>query len=53
MSHNTDVVRHGPYDTAVLKVKDNDEKNSTGTVTMVKLDGAWKLKKESWKTRSE
>ena len=40
-------------DSATLDVKDNAEKNSVGTVSMVKLDGKWVLKKESWKTTSE
>lgn len=40
-------------DNATLDVKNNDEKNSNGTVTLVKMDGAWKLKKESWKSTSE
>lgn len=40
-------------DSATLDVVNPDEKNSTGTVSMVKLDGVWKLKKESWKTTSE
>lgn len=40
-------------DSATLDVKNPAEKNSTGTVSMVKLNGAWLLKKESWKTTSD
>jgi hypothetical protein len=38
---------------ATLDVLNKDEKNSLGTITMVKMNGAWMLKKESWKTTSE
>lgn len=40
-------------DSATLDVLNPDEKNSKGTVSMVKLNGGWKLQKESWKTTSE
>lgn len=41
-------------DTATLNVSSKDGKeNQTGTVTMVKLGGKWKLDKESWKSVSE
>ncbi|HEY3056248.1 MAG TPA: hypothetical protein VGK31_09995 [Thermoanaerobaculia bacterium] len=40
-------------DTATLLVKNLDEKNSTGTVTMRREGGQWKLAKEAWKTTSE
>jgi hypothetical protein len=40
-------------DTATLTVtSDEGTEHSTGTVTMVKQKGAWRLDKESWKTRS-
>ncbi len=40
-------------DTATLLVKDLDEKNSNGTITMQREGGQWKLSRESWKTKSE
>jgi hypothetical protein len=39
--------------TATLDVKDNDDKNSLGTVTMVKMGNVWVLKQESWKSTTE
>ena len=39
--------------TATLLVDNLDEKNSAGTITMTKEDGAWKLQKESWKTTAD
>ncbi|HSP13433.1 MAG TPA: hypothetical protein VLV78_01625 [Thermoanaerobaculia bacterium] len=40
-------------DTATLLVDNLDEKNATGTITLVRESGQWKLQKEDWKTRSE
>ena len=40
-------------DNATLLVTSLDEKNTTGTVTMRKEGGAWKVGKESWKTSSD
>jgi hypothetical protein len=37
-------------DSATLDVLNPEEKNSKGTISMVKLKGAWLLKKESWRT---
>lgn len=37
-------------DTATLRVTNLDEKNATGTITMKRESGQWKLQKESWKT---
>jgi hypothetical protein len=39
-------------DTATLLVENLDEKSSTGTVTMHREGGQWKLLKEAWMTRS-
>ena len=39
-------------DNATLLVTSLDEKNTTGTVTMKKEGGQWKVGKESWKTTS-
>lgn len=40
-------------DNATLLVTSLDEKNTTGTVTLHRESGQWKLVKESWKSRSE
>jgi hypothetical protein len=40
-------------DKATLLVTSLDEKNTTGTVTMVRENGQWKLSKEDWKTKAE
>ncbi len=40
-------------DTATLLVDNLDEKSSSGTVTLVRESGQWKLMKEEWKSRAE
>jgi hypothetical protein len=39
-------------DSATLLVQSLDEKNTTGTITMKKDGGQWKMAKESWKSTS-
>jgi hypothetical protein len=43
----------GPSGGATLSVEgiDSDKKKSTGTVTLIKEGGAWKIQKESWTTK--
>ena len=40
-------------DTATLAVASLDEKNTTGTITMRRESGQWKLAKEDWKTNAD
>jgi hypothetical protein len=40
-------------DTATLLVDSLDEKNTSGTVTLQREGGQWKLAKEDWKTKSD
>src|SRR5262245_17915484 len=44
----------GAGGTTVLSVEgvDSDKKKSTGTVTLIKEGGAWKIQKESWTTKA-
>ena len=42
----------GDVATLLVSAKDGKE-TSTGTISMVREGGAWKVKKESWKSKSE